>query len=67
MLFACIYKKIKIELDYSIGFLNSVEKKLSDKKFTSNAPKKVVDMEKKKKNDIELKISLLKKALSKLA
>ena len=60
-------KKIKIELDYSIGFLNSVEKKLSDKKFTSNAPKKVVDMEKKKKNDIELKISLLKKALSKLA
>jgi len=59
-------RKIKIELDYSIGFLNSVEKKLSDKKFISNAPKKVVELEKKKKNDVKLKISLLKKALSKL-
>jgi len=59
-------KKIKIELDYSIGFLNSVEKKLSDKKFILNAPRKVVDLEKKKKNDVKLKISLLKKALSKL-
>ena len=59
-------RKIKIELDYSIGFLNSVEKKLSDKKFVSNAPKKVVELEKKKKNDVKLKISLLKKALSKL-
>ena len=59
-------RKIKMELDYSIGFLNSVEKKLSDKKFISNAPKKVVELEKKKKNDVKLKISLLKKALSKL-
>ena len=59
-------RKIKMELDYSIGFLNSVEKKLSDKKFISNAPKKVVDIEKKKKNDIQIKISLLKKTLSKL-
>ncbi|MDG2146989.1 MAG: valine--tRNA ligase, partial [Flavobacteriaceae bacterium] len=59
-------RKIKIELDYSIGFLNSVEKKLSDKKFILNAPRKVVDLEKKKKNDVKLKISLLKKALSKL-
>ncbi|MBJ25004.1 MAG: valine--tRNA ligase [Flavobacteriaceae bacterium] len=59
-------RKIKIELDYSIGFLNSVEKKLSDKKFISNAPKKVVELEEKKKNDVKLKISLLKKALSKL-
>ena len=55
-----------MELDYSIGFLNSVEKKLSDKKFISNAPKKLVDIEKNKKNDIQLKISLLKKTLSKL-
>ena len=59
-------RKIKIELDYSIGFLNSVKKKLSDKKFILNAPRKVVDLEKKKKNDVKLKISLLKKALSKL-
>ena len=59
-------RKIKIELDYSIGFLISVEKKLSDKKFILNAPRKVVDLEKKKKNDVKLKISLLKKALSKL-
>ena len=51
-------RKIKTELDYSIGFLNSVEKKLSDKKFISNAPKKVVELEKKKKNSIIIKINL---------
>jgi len=56
--------KIEKELEYAVGFLKSVEKKLSDKKFVSNAPQKVIDVERKKKNDIKLKISLLKKGLS---
>ncbi len=59
-------KKIKNELDYNVGFLNSVEKKLSNKSFVDNAPENVIQIEKKKKSDTMAKIQLLRESLDKL-
>lgn len=59
-------QKIEQELDYSRGFLNSVQKKLSNEKFVNSAPKNVVDMEKKKQADALTKISLLEEKLNTL-
>ncbi|MEE2954066.1 MAG: valine--tRNA ligase [Bacteroidota bacterium] len=52
-------KKLNKELDYMKGFLKSVENKLLNKKFTDNAPKAVVDIEKKKAEDAKAKIEIL--------
>ena len=60
-------KKIKEELTYTRGFLKSVEKKLSNERFVSNAPEQVVAMEKKKAMDAEEKIVTLEKSLAGLA
>jgi valyl-tRNA synthetase len=54
------------ELEYTRGFLNSVDKKLSNERFVSGAPAQVLDNEKKKKSDAEAKIKALEQALSKL-
>ncbi len=51
--------KLEEELNYTRGFLKSVEKKLSNEKFVSGAPAKVVDMEKQKKADAEAKIEAI--------
>ncbi|NAS11755.1 valine--tRNA ligase [Poritiphilus flavus] len=59
-------KKIKDELDYTRGFLQSVQKKLSNERFVNNAPEKVVAIEKKKAADAEAKIETLEKSLSSL-
>lgn len=53
-------EKLKEELAYNEGFLKSVEKKLSNQGFVSGAPKKVVEMEQKKKSDAEAKIETIK-------
>ena len=61
-------EKLKKELDYTKGFLNSVMKKLSNERFVQNAPEKVVQTEQKKKAEAEAKIKALEeqiKALSK--
>ncbi len=52
-------KKIEEELDYLNKFLISVNKKLSNEKFVSSAPKAVVDMEYKKQSDAQTKIEKL--------
>jgi len=57
-------EKIQADINYQTGFLKSVEKKLSNERFVSNAPEKVVDMERKKLADAEKKIELLKKQLA---
>ncbi|WP_222983560.1 valine--tRNA ligase [Flagellimonas meishanensis] len=57
-------KKITEELDYTRGFLKSVQKKLSNERFVSNAPEQVVAMEKKKAADAEAKIETLEKSLA---
>ncbi|MGC6427951.1 MAG: valine--tRNA ligase [Flavobacteriales bacterium] len=52
-------QKLKQELDYTLGFLNSVNKKLSNTRFVENAPQQVVDLEKKKQSDAKSKIEML--------
>lgn len=59
-------KKLTLELNYTKGFLSSVEKKLSNKHFVANAPDKVIDLERKKASDAREKILLLEKNLESL-
>ncbi len=54
---------IEKELKYLEGFLISVDKKLKNERFVSNAPEAVIDNEKKKKADAEDKIKVLKAQL----
>jgi len=56
-------KKIQEELKYTKGFLQSVQKKLSNERFVSNAPEKVIAIERKKQADAEAKIETLEKSL----
>lgn len=58
--------KIEEELKYIKGFLVSVQKKLSNERFVSNAPDKVIAMERKKQADAEAKIETLEKSLANL-
>ncbi len=55
--------KIKEALEYNIGFKKILEKKLLNKKFIDNAPKIVVDNEKKKLDDVHTKIKILENKL----
>ena len=52
------------ELEYFKGFLLSVEKKLSNERFVQNAKLEVIDNERKKKTDTELKIKAIQESLS---
>ncbi|HEY8400589.1 MAG TPA: valine--tRNA ligase [Cytophagaceae bacterium] len=54
------------ELEYTKGFLMSVDKKLSNEKFVNNAPAHVLENERKKKADAEAKIKALEESLSHL-
>ena len=58
--------KIQEELDYTKGFLKSVQKKLSNERFVNNAPEKVIEIEKKKESDAISKIEILEKTLQNL-
>jgi valyl-tRNA synthetase len=55
--------KIEHELKYTEGFLKSVQKKLSNKRFVLGAPEQVVSSEKKKEMDAVAKIETLKASL----
>ncbi len=59
-------QKLKDELNYTRGFLQSVQKKLANARFVANAPEKVVALEKKKAADAKAKIETLEKSLSNL-
>ena len=52
------------ELEYLKGFLASVEKKLGNEKFVQNARAEVLDLEKKKKSDAEIKIKAIEESLA---
>ncbi len=56
--------KIRDELNYTQGFLQSVQIKLSNKRFAQNAPEKVLEIERKKESDAIAKIALLQEKLS---
>ncbi|MBR2049371.1 MAG: valine--tRNA ligase [Rikenellaceae bacterium] len=59
-------KKMSEELTYLEGFLASVMKKLSNERFVSSAPEKVVANERAKKADAEAKIAAIKERLEQL-
>ena len=54
------------ELEYARGFLESVNKKLSNERFVQNAPEQVLLLEKRKKEDAENKIRILEESLTNL-
>ncbi len=59
-------EKLTQELDYTKGFLISVQKKLQNERFVSSAPANVVDMERKKEADALTKIAILEEKISSL-
>lgn len=59
-------QKIKDELNYTRGFLQSVQNKLSNEKFVNNAPEQVIALERKKLSDAGSKIETLEKSLASL-
>lgn len=59
-------EQLQKELEYFKGFLQSVEKKLSNERFVSNAKPEVVEVERKKKADAEAKIRATQEQLDNL-
>ncbi len=59
-------KKLTEELNYTEGFLKSVQKKLSNERFVNGAPEQVVASEKKKEADALAKIETLRASLASL-
>lgn len=56
--------KLTKELEYTKGFLVSVEKKLNNEKFVASAPEKVVAMERKKQEDALKKIAVIESQIN---
>ena len=54
------------DLSYLEGFLISVEKKLANERFVKNAKPEILEAERKKKEDAEAKIKVIKESLSTL-
>ena len=59
-------EKLTEELNYTKGFLVSVQKKLQNEKFVSGAPVQVVELERKKESDALTKIAILEEKISAL-
>ena len=58
--------KLRADLEYFEGFLSSVMKKLSNERFVSSAPEKVVANERAKQADAEAKIAAIKEQIAAL-
>ncbi len=58
--------KLEEEIRYTNGFLNTVMKKLNNPGFVKNASEQVVDLERKKQQDAEAKISVLQSQIESL-
>jgi len=59
-------KKLTEELNYTEGFLKSVQKKLSNERFVNNAPEAVIISERKKESDALAKIETINVSLASL-
>jgi len=59
-------QQLQKDLDYLKGFLQSVDKKLSNERFVQNARPEVIETERKKKADAEEKIKLIEESLTAL-
>ncbi|QNF31936.1 valine--tRNA ligase [Adhaeribacter swui] len=60
-------ERLQKELEYTKGFLISVDKKLSNERFVSGAPEAVLEKERQKKADAEAKIQALEESLAAIA
>ncbi|MDR2888132.1 MAG: valine--tRNA ligase [Bacteroidales bacterium] len=58
--------KLEEDLKYNRGFLESVMKKLNNERFVQNAPSSVIDLERKKKSDTEMKIAAITERIGEL-
>ncbi|MDT8309268.1 MAG: valine--tRNA ligase [Bacteroidales bacterium] len=59
-------EKLKKDLQYTKGFLKTIDSKLSNEKFINHAPQQVVDSEKKKRADAIARIAVLEKQINAL-
>ncbi|MBP7273210.1 MAG: valine--tRNA ligase [Saprospiraceae bacterium] len=59
-------ERITNELAYARGFVDAIQKKLSNERFVSGAPTNVVEMERKKLADGEARIKILTESLENL-
>ena len=57
-------ESLQKELEYSKGFIISVNKKLSNERFVNNAPEQVITNERKKLADAEAKVKALEEQLA---
>ena len=57
-------EKAEAELHRLEGFLQGIQKKLSNERFVNNAPAAVVEMERKKQADTETKMAALRDSLA---
>lgn len=58
--------KLTKDLNYYQGFLNTVQKKLSNERFVNNAPAAVVEAERKKESDAKTKIAAIEASIAAL-
>ena len=61
------YLRLQKEKEYLTGFLQSVNSKLGNERFMSNAKPEIIEVELKKKADAEAKMKILEENLSALA
>ncbi|WP_183566684.1 valine--tRNA ligase [Mucilaginibacter sp. SP1R1] len=59
--------RLEKEREYLTGFLKSVNAKLSNERFMSNAKPEIIDIEQKKRADAEAKLTILEENLAALA
>jgi valyl-tRNA synthetase len=59
--------KLKKEQEYLLGFLKSVNAKLTNERFMANAKPEVIEVEQKKKADAEAKLAIIEENLAALA
>ncbi len=59
-------EKLTKDLTYLKGFLNSIDKKLSNDRFVQNANAEIIGLERKKKSDTEARILAIEESLSSL-
>ncbi len=57
-------EKLLKDLSYLKGFLNTVDRKLSNDKFVQNAKPEVIELERKKKSDTQEKITIIEQSLA---
>jgi valyl-tRNA synthetase len=58
--------RLEAELEYTRGFLENVQKKMSNERFVQHAPAEVVEKERQKMADAEGKIAAMEAQIGKL-